>query len=167
VDPEREAGVGPQRGVLGEGDRVVGPGAVDGGAGDEDDLVDAGRGGGLQHPSGAADVDPGHQVLVRDGVVDPGQVDEDVGALEQRRQVGAGHVDEVELEAAGPEARFPYVEAHQPVDGGRPRQAAEHGLPEEPRDAGDHDGRGGRHGGGIIKGRCGLARSLHPHRLAA
>ena len=63
---------------------------------------------------------------------------ENVGALEQRPEVGTGHVDEVELEALGPEARFPHVEAHEPVDGRRPGQSAEHGLPEEPRHARDH-----------------------------
>jgi hypothetical protein len=51
-------------------------------------------------------------------------MDEDVGALEQRPQVGAGHVDQVELQPAGPEARLPDVEANQPVDGRRTGQAA-------------------------------------------
>jgi hypothetical protein len=191
VDAEREAGVGAERGVLVERDRVVGPGSVHGGARDEDDLADAGRGGGLQRPSGTTDVDPGHEVLIGDGVVDAGEVDEDIGALEQRPQIRTGHVDEVELQLAGSEARLPHVEADHPPDGRRPGETPEHGLTQETRYPRDHHrarGTGGvpptraagaakvrgRHGGGVAirnggipERRSGVARSLHPHRLAA
>ena len=173
VDPEGEAGVGAERGVLRQGDGVVGPGAVDGGAGHQHHLAEPGGAGRLQHPPGAADVDPGHQVLVGDGVVDPGQVHQDVGALEVRPEVGAGHVDEVELQRPGPIARLPHVEPHQSADGHRPGQAPQHGLAEEPRHAGDHYRGGGRPGGvapgrgGIAESRRGVSGSLHAHRLAA
>ncbi len=167
VDTEREPGIRAERRVLGEGDRVVRPRAVDRGAGHQDDLGKAGGGGRLEDPPGAADVDAGHEVLVGDGVVYTGQVDEDVDPLEQRPQVGPGHVDEVELQPAGTETRFPHVETHQLPDGRRAGQSPEHGLAEKPGHTGDGHGGRGRCRGGVFGSQGGVSRSLHPHRLAA
>ena len=104
----REVGVGTQRGVLGERDRVVGPRAVDGGAGDAHDPAGADRRGGVEHVTRALDVDPRHERDVGHGVDDAGEVHDDVDALEQRLQLGAGDVDPGEFDRA----RAPFGLAH-------------------------------------------------------
>ena len=120
----REVRVRAEGRVLGQRDRVVGPGAVDGGARDAHDPPGTHRRGGVEHVPGALDVDPRHQPDVGHGVDDAGEVHDHVDALEQRFELRAGDVDAGELDVARPPIRFADVEAEDPID---VRMGGEHG----------------------------------------
>jgi hypothetical protein len=132
-----EPRVRPQRGVFRQGQGVVGPGSVHGGARDANDLPYADGGGGVEDAPGALDVDARHERLVGYRVDDRGQVDEHLDPLEQRLELGAADVNPLELEVPHPAARVANVEADEarhPIFVG---EAREQPLTNEPRRAGD------------------------------
>ena len=135
----REPRVRAQRRVLGERHRVVRPRPVDRGVRDSHHLADPDRGRGIEHPAGAVDVDAGHERLVGDRVDDGREVDEHVGALEQRLELGAGHVDEVELEGADPPPGWAHVEADEAGHGAVRGEDGQEPLPDDTRRARDGD----------------------------
>jgi hypothetical protein len=92
-----QIGTGSQGGVLGERHGVVGPGAVDRGRRQQDDVVDADVARRVEEPLGGDDVlgrlDGG--ILLEVGTEDRGQVDQHGGALEQRLEIGREQVTDL------------------------------------------------------------------------
>ena len=95
--PARSAGWGAAATSSVSGTGLFGPRAVDGGARDAHDPLRADRRGGVEHVTGALDVDPRHQRRRRARVDDTGEVHDHVDALEQRLELGAGDVDPVRI----------------------------------------------------------------------
>ena len=112
----REVRIRAEGRVLRQRDRVVGPGAVDGGARDAHDPARAHRRRGVEHVPGALDVDPRHQPDVGHRVDHAGEVHHHVDALEERFELGPGDVDPGELDVARPPIRLAHVESEDPID---------------------------------------------------
>ena len=130
------------------GTGLFGPRAVDGGAGDAHDAPGADRRGGVEHVARALDVDPRHERDVGHRVDDTGEVHDDVDALEQRLQLGAGDVDAGEFDRARAPFGLAHVESEHPIDVGMGGEHREEMAAHESGGAGDRDG-------------------MHPHTLTA
>ena len=83
----REVGRGAKRGVLGEGDGVVRPGAVHRRAGQDDEVVDPGAAGSVEKPSGGVHLLGSPHVVGRLGPVFEGEVDDLADSVEQWLEV--------------------------------------------------------------------------------
>ena len=108
----------------------------------------ADRRGGVEHVPGALDVDPRHERDVGHGVDDAGEVHDDVDALEQRFQLGAGDVDPGEFDRARAPFGLAHVEPEDAIDVGMGGEDGEEMAAHESGGAGDRDG-------------------MHPHTLTA
>ena len=88
-----QLGVRAQRGVLGEGHRVVGPRAVDQGRRQHHDVADAGGGGRVEERRGAVDGGPRRRRLRRRSSSAKARCTSDIGAVEQRGERRRPHVE--------------------------------------------------------------------------
>ena len=98
--------------------------------------------------TGALDVDPRHQRDVGHGVDDTREVHDDVDALEQRFQLGAGDVDPGEFDRARAPFGLAHVETEDAIDVGMGGEDGEEMTAHESGGAGDRNG-------------------MHPHTLTA
>ncbi len=96
----------------------------------------------------ALDVDPGHEPDVGNGVDDTSEVHDDVDALEQRLQLGAGDVDAGELDYTRAALGLADVESEHALDVGVRGEHRQQRTPHEAGCAGDRNG-------------------MHPHTLTA
>ena len=95
---EGDTRVGPERRVLGEGHRIVGPGAVHHGARDDDDPADPRAGGRLEDSPRPLDVGPFGERGIRSRCDEEREVGNGVRPLEHGFEVGGREVELVELE---------------------------------------------------------------------
>ena len=98
--------------------------------------------------AGALDVDPRHERDVGHRVDHTGEVHDDVDALEQWLQLGAGDVDAGEFHRPRAPFRLAHVESEHPIDVGMGGEHREEMAAHESGGAGDRDG-------------------MHPHTLTA